>query len=272
MIISYDDFQNKLNEKLSDNIALYYELLIKVINNPYRFIGNFRITNPKTKLIQYVTQSREILFGNFMEAIISQYLTLMGFTQMDKYVGYSSENKDLMADQLCEDDNNNTIYFIEQKMRDDHDSAKKRGQFNNFKEKIEALTRSYPNKKIISIMWFIDDGLKKNKKYYNEEISKLPPYHNHNVSLKYGKELFVEIFNREDIWNEIINHLKTSSSQRSKEVLQIPDMDTSDEFLEVLKHLKDKKPKLYKKLTTSSAKKYQELREKLFPKSYNFNR
>lgn len=267
MIISYDDFQNKLNEKLSNNIALYYELLIKIINNPYRFIGNFRVTNPKTKLIQYVTQSREILFGNFMEDIISQYLTLMGFIQINKCVGKSSENKPLMADQLCKD--SNTIYLIEQKMRDDHDSAKKRGQFNNFKEKIEALTRRYPNKIIISVMWFIDDGLKKNKKYYNEEISKLSYQ---NVYLKYGKELFIDIFNRVDIWNEIINHLENSSSQRSEEVLQIPDMDTSSEFLEVLQYLKDNKPNLYQKLTTSSAKKYQEVRKKLFPKSYNFNR
>ncbi len=266
MIISYDDFQNQLNEKLSNNIALYYELLIKIINNPYRFIGNFRVTNPKTKLIQYVTQSREILFGNFMEDIISQYLTLMGFTQINKYVGQSSENKPLMADQLCRDDN--TIYFIEQKMRDDHDSAKKRGQFNNFKEKIEALTKSYPNKIIISVMWFIDDGLKKNKKYYNEEISKLSYK---NVYLKYGKELFVDIFNRVDIWDEIINHLEKSSSQRSEEVLQIPDMDTSSEFLDVLRHLQNDKPKLYKTLTTSNAKQYKELRKKLFPKSYNFD-
>lgn len=266
MIISYDDFQNKLNEKLSNNIALYYELLIKIINNPYRFIGNFRVTNPKTKLIQYVTQSREILFGNFMEDIISQYLTLMGFTQINKYVGQSSENKPLMADQLCGDDN--TIYFIEQKMRDDHDSAKKRGQFNNFKEKIEALTKSYPNKIIISVMWFIDDGLKKNKKYYNEEISKLSYQH---VYLKYGKELFVDIFNRVDVWDEIINHLEKSSSQRSEEVLQIPDMDTSSEFLDVLRHLQNYKPKLYKTLTTSNAKQYKELRKKLFPKSCNFD-
>lgn len=267
MFISYEDFQNKLNKKLSNNIALYYELLIKIINNPYRFIGNFRITNPKTKLIQYVTQSREILFGNFMEDIVSQYLTLMGFTPMNKYVGQSSENKPLMADQLCERDD--TIYFIEQKMRDDHDSAKKRGQFNNFKEKVEKLYEQFPNKTIISIMWFVDEGLKKNKKYYNDMIFSLTY---NQIHLKYGAELFQDIFCQIDVWNEIINHLEISSSQRSEEVLQIPDLDTSDEFLEVLRHLQKNKSKLYKKLTTSNERQYKELRKKLFPKSCNFNK
>lgn len=154
-------------------------------------------------------------------------------------------------------------------MRDDHDSAKKRGQFNNFKEKVEKLYEQFPNKTIISIMWFVDEGLKKNKKYYNDMIFSLTY---NQIHLKYGAELFQDIFCQIDVWNEIINHLEISSSLRSEEVLQIPDLDTSDEFLEVLRHLQKNEPKLYKKLTISNEKQYKELRKKLFPKSCNFNK
>lgn len=266
-MITYENFINKLNAKLSDNITLYYELLLKIIKSPNRFIGDFRITNTKTKLIQYVTQSREILFGNFMEDIISEYLSVMGYKNMDKYIGLSLENKPLMADQLCI--NGDIIYFIEQKMRDDHDSTKKRGQFINFQEKITLLYDNFPDKQIISIMWFIDSGFKKNKNYYKNKINSIKF---NNVYLLYGQELFTEIFKREDVWNEITSYLKQNSQERSNEVLQIPDLDTSNEFLEVLEHLFKQNKKLYNKLTNSKNYQYAELRNRLFPQNYNFNR
>ena len=254
MLISYEDFNNKLKTKLSDNIILYYDLLVKIINNPYRFIGNFRVTNTKTKLVQYVTQSREILFGYFMEDIIYEYLSLMGYTHMDKYIGQSSENKPLNADQLFRA--NDTIYLIEQKIRDDHDSSKKRGQFNNFKEKISLLTNKYPHNQIISIMWFIDDNFNKNKNFYKHEISTLTF---DNVFIKYGKELFEDTLHRIDVWDELYSHLETNYHERSHEVLQIPDLDTNEKTL-------------YKKLTLSNKMEYVELRNKLFPTGTNFKR
>lgn len=267
MIIEYNQFKDKLNSKLSDNIILYYDLLIKIIKNPYRFIGNFRVTNIQTKLIQYVTQSREILFGFFMEDIIEQYLTAIGYTSMNKYIGQSSEDKPLNADQLIR--NGNTIYLIEQKVRDDHDSAKKRGQFINFKEKILLLNNRYPNNQIISIMWFIDDNFHKNKRFYKNKIMSLG---RDNVYLKYGQELFEDIFNRIDIWNELYNHLQTNYEERTNEVLHIPDLDTSNEFLEVLRELKENENNLYKKLTLSNKREYVELRNRLFPTGTNFRR
>lgn len=267
MIIDYNQFKNRLDAKLSDNIVLYYELLIKIINNPYRFIGNFRVTNIQTKLIQYVTQSREILFGFFMEDIIELYLTEIGYTCMEKYIGQSSENKPLNADQLVR--YKNTIYLIEQKVRDDHDSSKKRGQFNNFMEKIALLNKKYPNNQIISVMWFIDENFRKNKRFYKNKLLSLA---NNNIYLKYGKELFEDIFNRIDVWNELYTHLQTNYEERTNEVLYIPDLDTSNEFLEVLRELKENEKNLYKKLTSSSSKQYIELRNRLFPTGTNFRR
>lgn len=267
MLIEYDEFKNRLNAKLSDNIVLYYELLIKIIRYPYRFIGNFRVTNTKTKLIQYVTQSREILFGYFMEDIVYQYISLMDYNHMNRYIGQSSEDKPLNADQLFRE--GNTIYLIEQKVRDDHDSAKKRGQFNNFKEKLDLLSSQYPGSLVISVMWFIDNNFHKNKNYYIRSIDSLG---NNNVHLKYGKELFQDIFNRVDVWDELHSYLIHYNEESSDEILNIPDLDTSDEVLEALQQLKDTEYSLYRKLTSSNAPQYVELRRKLFPTGTNFSR
>ena len=68
--------------------------------------------------------------------------------------------------------------MIEQKVRDDHDSSKKRGQVDNYFEKKKALTATFQN--VISCSWFIDDLFQKNKKYYQDTLKE---------ELFYGKEI-----------------------------------------------------------------------------------
>ena len=51
-------------------------------------------------------------------------------------------------------------------------------------------------------MWFVDDSLSKNKKYYLSEFEK-----KENINLFYGKEL-MEYFEKEFIWDEILEHLE----------------------------------------------------------------
>ena len=94
-----------------------------MINNPKRYTGIFRISNARTKLIQNVTQSREIKFGDFMEEIITEYISKMGYENLDKSIGNDENGNALSADQIFKE--NDKIYLIEQKIRDDHDSTKK---------------------------------------------------------------------------------------------------------------------------------------------------
>ena len=115
MLKQYENFAQELSDKIKSDDEFYYELLITVIENPRRYTGIFRVSNAKTKLIQNVTQSREIKFGDFMEDVITCYIAEMGYENLDKKI---SDN--LEADQLFTD--GNTIYLIEQKMRDDHDN------------------------------------------------------------------------------------------------------------------------------------------------------
>ncbi|RIY40308.1 HpyAIV family type II restriction enzyme, partial [Psittacicella hinzii] len=241
-----------------------YNLLLTVVRNPTRYTGIFRVTNAKTKLIQNVTQSQEIKFGDFMEDIVTQYIGLMGYTNLPKNIKTENDAHYLNVDQLFYKDK--VLYLIEQKIRDDHDSTKMRGQYDNFRTKINILRKNYPDKQIKATMWFIDDGLKKNKKYYEGKIAS-ESFPQTEIYIKYGKDLFKDIFAREDVWEEIYNHLLRNKQERSQEVLQLPDFDTSEIVKASIRRLKEEQPNLYKKLISNDPKdsKYITLRSELFP-------
>lgn len=262
--MQYEDFKQKLQNRIfGDDLNL--EILTTVIENPDRYIGLFRVTNAKTKLIQNITQSCEIKFGDFLEEVLTEYIAEMGYENLDKSIGVDEENNELSADQVFQ--KNNIIYLIEQKVRDDHDSTKKRGQYANFIKKIKCLKIKFPAYHIVAAMWFSDSSLKKNRKYYMEQI-------NNNTddvlvqSVYYGDELFTHLFQRMDIWDELITHLKAHKSERCNEILNVPDFDTSPEIRDVLLHLKQTQPRLIKKLL-SNQDKFVELRKELFPTGKN---
>ncbi|EIC5480460.1 restriction endonuclease, partial [Campylobacter upsaliensis] len=166
--MTYEEFKDRLDDRIFGE-DLNYEILLTVLKNPKRYIGLFRITNAKTKLIQNITQSCEIKFGDFIEEILTEYISEMNYELLDKNIGFDEERNRLNADQIFK--NNGVIYLIEQKIRDDHDSTKKRGQYSNLIKKIKTLKLKFPSYQIRACMWFSDDSLKKNKKFYQEQIS-----------------------------------------------------------------------------------------------------
>lgn len=265
MSISYDNFTAKLNERIKSDEVFYYDLLITVINNPSRYTGFFRLSNAKTKLIQNVTQSREIKFGDFMEEIVTDYIEQMGYTNLNKNIGTDDEGNDLSADQVFK--LGDKVYLIEQKIRDDHDSTKKRGQYENFRKKYLLLKRQYPRCTIDASMWFIDDSLKKNKKYYKGRAA-AETTTGIDIHILYGIELFEEVFNRVDVWEELCSYLARNKRERSEEILTVPDFDTSEEMLQALKKLKQEEPKIFKKLLSNKPQ-YIQLRNELFPTGKN---
>lgn len=261
--MEYSQFIHKLEDRITTDDNFNYELLKTVIKNPKRYTGIFRLSNAKTKLIQNVTQSREIKFGDFMEDIVTDYIAIMGYTNLDKNIGNDEGGNALSADQVFKKETENTVYLIEQKIRDDHDSTKKRGQFQNFKKKYMLLKRQFPNCEINATMWFIDDGLVKNKNYYiSETVENCVDRITQNIL--YGEELFTQIFDRVDVWNEICDYLKLNKQERSNDILTIPDFDTSTEMLDALIKLKTNDANLYRKLTSDKSE-YIQLRQELFP-------
>lgn len=138
MIVDYSEFKNVLNKKLFENG--FADLLCKIADNPDRYIGLFRPTRAKTKLIQNITQSHEIKFGDALEVLVEIYFRKIGFELLPKRIVLDN-GEVLSIDQLFR--KGNTIYLIEQKVRDDHDSTKKKGQFSNFEDKYYWVSKLY---------------------------------------------------------------------------------------------------------------------------------
>lgn len=247
MILEYEEFAQKLNNKLF--AGSYKKLLETIVDKPDRYLGIYRPSKPKTKIIQNITQSHEIKFGDALEDIFEEYFEKLGFELLPQILKKEETtiNKRLDIDQLIK--KGSKIYLIEQKIRDDHDSTKKEGQFENFKKKYKEISIKYPNCEVIPIMWFIDASLQKNKGYYEPEMEKMTEKYGCLPRLCYGEELFERAEDSVtdisiEMWNEVNEYLT-----RWQETL--PDMyeiDFDAEAEEVFEEIKNMSPDLYQKL------------------------
>jgi hypothetical protein len=144
-------------------------LIKKLASNPERYIGVFRPTKPRAKLIQNLFQSHEIRFGDALEYLLRELIAEIGFSNLDRNLTVDSKNS-LSVDQYFKKRENS--FFVEQKIRDDHDSTKKHGQIKNFEAKLDFLFNQHQNN-LVGIMYFVDPALSKNKKFYIRELSRL---------------------------------------------------------------------------------------------------
>ena len=255
MILEYDFFKSQLNSKLFEDS--YSDLLRKIAENPERYIGLFRPTKPKTKLIQNITQSHEIRFGDALEYIFERYFEACGFRLHTKRFR-TADDTELSIDQLFS--KGNILYMIEQKVRDDHDSTKKVGQFDNFENKYFALTQRYDNYTIVPIMWFIDDSLTKNKNYYWGRMESMSKDYGCAPKLYYGEKMFdtnggISDFNYA-IWQETLLYL-----ERWKDTLpDMPEVNFDKDAQTVFGEIKDLPPLVYRKLFSN-----EEIIRQIFP-------
>ena len=252
MILNYEDFKASLNSKLFEDS--YSDLLRKIAENPERYIGIFRPTKPKTKLIQNITQSHEIRFGDALEFIFERYFEASGF-QLHTKRFRTLDDTELSIDQLFS--NGNVLYMIEQKVRDDHDSTKKVGQFDNFENKYFALSQRYPNYEIHPFMWFIDDSLEKNRRYYLNRMQSMSSDYGCQPKLFYGEQLFSQVddFNIE-IWRETLDYLE----QWKATLPDMPEINFDNNAEVVFEEVKDLPPIIYRKLLNNL-----EVRRQIFP-------
>ena len=262
MIISTKEFFDFFKKEIEDGEDFFLNLLKTVIDNPTRYCGLFRLSNAKMKLVQNITQSKEIKFGNVIEELITQYIEKMGYTNLDKNIGANENKENLLLDQFFSDDN--TLYMVEMKIRDDHDSTKKRGQFSNFVKKINLIRNKCPNKSLIAIMWFVDKSLAKNKSYYQYEINNLV-IPNTKIFLFYESEFFKILKNGEQAWNELIYLLSEYKKLNSYSEVHVPDFGTSKDILNALLLLDEK----YWNKLNSFEEKYIALRKELFSNGDN---
>ena len=230
MIMEFKEFKQILNKQIFEESKA--ALISKIAKYPSRYLGLFRPTKPKAKILQNLLQSHEIRFGNAFEILIEEYLKKLDYEILDKKFVTSKGDK-LDVDQCFR--KNGKVFFIEQKVRDDHDSTKKRGQIQNFEKKLNEMINKYGEKNLFGIVYFIDPELKKNKKYYQEELNKMAEAYGVSLYLSYGKELF-EFLGHEEVWQEILQYLK----KWKKEIPDLPETNfdlTARSSFEEIKNL-----------------------------------
>jgi hypothetical protein len=227
--MNYEKFCAILNKHIFEGEKK--ELLQKIATRPERFIGLFRPTKAGAKVLQHLLQSHEIRFGDAIEELIEELLKDLGYKVLPKRI-VNQKGKELSLDQYFTD--GKIYYFIEQKIRDDHDSTKKRGQMSNFEEKLETIYRKHGNQ-LVGIMYFIDPDLSKNKGYYTGELNRLAAFYGVKLHLLYGKELF-NYLQRPTIWDDMLSWLQ----QWKNNLPELPEINfdaTPEESFEEIKDL-----------------------------------
>lgn len=197
--------------------------------------GSLRI-----KILQNLLQSHEIRFGDAFETAIEEYFKLKGCELLPKRL-FLDNGESLNLDQCFR--YKNKIYFIEQKVRDDHDSTKKRGQIQNFEKKLDVMLKHYGESELVGIFYFIDPDLVKNKNYYITELAKMTADYKVETHIFYGKPLF-DFLGMTDVWIETLEYL----AEWKKEIPDLPEINFDLDAEQTFEEIKDLKPLVYRKL------------------------
>ena len=238
MIMDFKQFKNILNKEIFEESKA--KLIENIAKSPSRYIGLFRPTKPKAKILQNLLQSHEIRFGDAFEILIEEYLKKFSFTILEKKFS-TSDDDELNIDQCFKKDEK--IYFVEQKVRDDHDSTKKRGQIQNFEKKLNEMINKYGEKNLVGFFYFIDPELKKNRKYYDAELKKMSKDYGVNLYLNYGEELFTFLGHKE-IWQEILKYLE----EWKKEIPELPETNFDLNAQSSFEEIKDLNPAWFRSI------------------------
>ena len=237
-IMEYNKFKNILNKEIFEESKS--DLLKKISSNPERYIGFFRPTKPKGKLLQNLLQSHEIRFGDAFEVIIEEYVKIYGGEILESNFT-TGDGESLNVDQIFR--LNGRVYFVEQKVRDDHDSTKKRGQIQNFEKKLAEILKTYDEDELTGIFYFIDPDFQKNINYYRDRIDQLARDYGVELRLFYGNQLF-EFLRHGGTWNEILEYLPKWKS----EIPDLPEINFDLDSLSTFEEIKDLNPSIFRTL------------------------
>ncbi|MCS4487722.1 hypothetical protein [Streptococcus sciuri] len=168
----------------------------KLADSPERLTGVLHANTFELGSITSFGYSRNNSFGNAIESVFREIIASNGWTiektsyNLDDYhlkTPRMNKKKKISVDQVFS--NNINVIFIEQKIRDDHDTSKWEGQWNNFEYKLKVLTEVYKEKEVIGIMWMIDDNFERNKNSYLDKIERIDSLFQNKVFLIYGDDI-----------------------------------------------------------------------------------
>lgn len=234
--MDYIKFESVINDALFADSRK--KLLSSIAQYPENFVGLFRPTTPKAKIAQSLSQSYEIKFGYAFEKLVQLYLKENGCQLLPCSIVIEGDTKELDIHFR----KGGVDYVVEQKIRDNHDSTKKVGQIDDFERKLVAVSKCY-KKDVKGVMFFVDPGMSKNKKFYEQRLSEIAERHGFETCTAYGEEFFV-MLGMESVWGEIIKHL----IQWRRELPGFPKFNYDDNATESFEEIKDMRPGVFQKL------------------------
>ncbi len=239
--MDYRQFEGIFNETIFEKSKP--DLIRKIAIYPERYVGLFRPTKPRAKIIQNLLQSHEIRFGDAFETVITEYLRQSGFSILNSRFT-SDDGNVLELDQVFSIDDR--TFFVEQKIRDDHDSTKKRGQIDNFERKVAVIIREHNGSNIEGFFYFIDDSFRKNQNYYTQQIEELSADYGITLYLSYGHELFSQI-GISAVWDQILNHL----TSWKRNIPDLPEINFDKNPEDSVNEIKQLTPDVFRKLLSN---------------------
>ena len=251
--MKYKAFSRILNQTIFEDSKI--KLIKNILRYPQRYIGLFRPTKAEAKIVQNLLQSQEIRMGDAMEKIMDGYLEENGFNLLHKGIMIDGESKALDLYFKRGD----MVYFAEMKIRDDHDSNKKKGQANDFKDKINHLSDKHGKLNLHALLFFVDPAIKKNRNFYEKRLKEIENS-GVKVSLVYGEEFFKCLELDAKIWIEIESHLR----KWKKEIPEFPEVNFDKNANASAEELKSLSPRAFQKVLSDETFP-KEIREILFP-------
>ncbi|MGL6125051.1 MAG: hypothetical protein ACRC1F_01005 [Metamycoplasmataceae bacterium] len=190
--------KDEIKKMLDNHFDSLGQYLLEKVVKKYGDTFNITYNVPlplRTKFEGTILQTCNIRYGDFLENVINLFLESNGIVvNRDK----KNKNYDLLFE------NDNVIYVGEIKIRDNHDSTKKRGQLENLIKKAKQQKDKNPKKEIIVLFHFIDPSQRKNGTWYKKQLEALKQNEDFDdYFICYGDDLYKK-FNLQEEWKKIV--------------------------------------------------------------------
>lgn len=194
-----ESLQRDMNEYVPTNFV--ESTLNKLAETPERLLGVLHANSFQMGSLVSFGYSRNNSYGNAIEKVFSSIIKDNGWNieptkyKLEDYdlhnlsISIPRNKKSIAVDQVFSNDS--YYVFIEQKIRDDHDTSKAPGQWANYELKFRILNEIIKHKTVIGIMWMIDDNFDRNKSFYSndEHMGKMQKEFPKQNFLLYGKQI-----------------------------------------------------------------------------------
>lgn len=201
----------------------YYEFLNKKLFPKRKALSNKHgwAFPMEDRIHSLMLQQEQIAFGTETEKVLSEVFSSIPYVKvLNSHVTFQKydRKKSAIIDHVLE--LGNVILVLEQKLKDNHDSTKNTGQFDDLIEKMNAVKRAHPDKTVIPVMYFLTDTQKGAKKKFTTLLSQ------YGGRVCYGKELFDVFFT--DIADELWETLDTAINELQRKEPTVLDYDRLD--------------------------------------------